>query len=101
MSTQAKTKIEYQDVPAVNETFADTVHAIAYDGQTFRVEFCVTRMDDAGEDGARSGKRRTACRMVLSPNAALELSAKLSRVLGAVASRSRQTAEPARAAKPN
>ena len=83
--TAVSRKIEYVDVPAVSETFADTVQDMAFDGQTFRIQFCVTRMDEPkGTEGEITGKRYTTCRMVLSPQAALELSTKLGRVLSAM-----------------
>lgn len=88
--TQAKltTKIEYVEVPGVMETFADSVHTMVYDGQTFRVEFCVTRMDERSKDGGPLvGRRLTTCRMVLSPSAAAELSAKLGGMLSAMVKR--------------
>lgn len=77
--------IEYVDVPAVSEVFADTVQDMAFDGQTFRIQFCVTRMEEPKEAGGEaSGRRYTSCRMVLPPRAALELSNKLGRVLAAM-----------------
>lgn len=86
------TKIQYVDVPAVAEIFADSVHTMAFDGQTFRVEFCVTRLDDPRKAGTQiTGKRLTACRVVLSPGAALELSTKLGRMLGAMAKQAAAT----------
>lgn len=79
-------RIEYVEVPGVTETFADSIHSMAFDGQTFRVEFCVTRMDEPKKaDAAVTGRRMTACRMVLSPAAALQLSTKLGRMMGAMA----------------
>jgi len=83
---KAATKIEYVEVPGITETFADSIHGLAFDGQTFRVEFCVTRMDEPKKGGETlTGRRLTACRMVLSPAAALQLSTKLGRMLGAMA----------------
>ena len=78
--------IEYVEVPGVTETFADSIHSMAFDGQTFRVEFCVTRMDEPRKaEAGVTGRRMTACRMVLSPAAALQLSTKLGRMVGAMA----------------
>lgn len=83
--TAVSPKIEYIDVPAVTETFADTVQDMVFDGQTFRIQLCVTRMDEPnGTEGGVTGKRYTACRVVLSPSAALDLSNKLGRVLAAM-----------------
>jgi len=81
--------IEYVEVPGVTETFADSIHSLAFDGQTFRVEFCVTRMDEPKKaDAGVTGRRMTSCRMVLSPAAALQLSTKLGRMVGAMARQS-------------
>ena len=85
MAQNAAPKIEYVDVPAVTETFADTVQDMVFDGQTFRIQLCVTRMDEpTGAEGEVTGKRYTACRVVLTPKAALDLSSKLGRVLAAM-----------------
>jgi hypothetical protein len=78
-------KIQHIDVPAIPETFADTVQGLVFDGQTFRVEFCVTRMDEMETaEGPATGKKYTACRMVLPPSAALELSTRLGRMVAAM-----------------
>ena len=75
-------RVEYVDVPEISETFVDTVQDMMFDGQTFRIQFCVTRMDEPREkDAPISGKRYTVCRVVLPPSAALDLSTKLGRVL--------------------
>jgi hypothetical protein len=79
----ASPRIEYINVPGVGETFADTVHEMVFDGQTFRIELCVTRMEP-GSGPAASGKRYTACRLVLPASAALDLSTKLGRVFAAM-----------------
>jgi hypothetical protein len=78
-------QLEHVDVAAVGETFADSVRELAFDGSTFRIELCVTRMEPlADAQAARRAKRYTACRIVLSTPAALELSQKLGRVLTAM-----------------
>lgn len=79
-----KIRIEYVDVPDVRETFADAVQELVFDGQTFRVVFGVTRMDERRTDGEYTGRRYTACRVVLPPAVAMDLSRKLGRVLAAM-----------------
>lgn len=79
-----KIRIQYVDVPDVQETFVDAVQEMAFDGQTFRLVLGVTRMEEQNGDGEFTGKRYTACRVVLPAGAAMDLSRKLSRVLAAV-----------------
>jgi hypothetical protein len=82
----ASPKIEYVDVPAISETYADTVRAMMFDGQSVRLELCVTRMDEPKkDDGQLTGKRQTACRVVLPLSAALDLSSKLGRMMSTLA----------------
>jgi hypothetical protein len=38
--------IRYVDHPEVEETFADAVSALIFDGQSLRIEFAVTRLDE-------------------------------------------------------
>src|SRR5262249_1309435 len=60
-------RVEYVEVPELGETFADSLHTMIWDGQTLRIEFCVTRYPDAPADGAApNGKRYPACRLVLT-----------------------------------
>ena len=77
-------KVAFIDVPAVGETFADSVHDMVFDGQTLRIQLCVTRMAEQDGAGKVSGRRYTVCRLVLPPGAAIELSQKLSRTLAAI-----------------
>ena len=83
----AAPKIEYLDVPAIAETYADTVRGMMFDGQSIRLELCVTRMDQPAKGGQLTGKRRTACRVVLPVNTALELQSQLGRMLTTLAKR--------------
>ena len=93
-------QLEHIDVAAVGETFADSVRDLAFDGNTFRLEFCVTRVDaSADAQAARRAKRYTACRVVLPTPAALELSQKLARVLATILKQGAAKA-PAGAAAP-
>lgn len=83
-----QTKIEYVDVPAIAETYADTVRGMMFDGQSVRMELCVTRMNEPAKDSTEvTGKRQTACRVVLPLSAALELSTQLGRMMSTLAKR--------------
>lgn len=65
--------IRYVDVPECGETFADSVVSVFFDGQTMRLEFGITRMDDMKQGGPLTGRRYPACRLVLPVNAAIDL----------------------------
>ena len=76
---QAQVKYQYVDRPEIAETFADFVNRIQFDGQTLRLEFCVTRIEDQAAGGAK-GTRYPACRLVLSAAAAVDLMNKMQQI---------------------
>jgi hypothetical protein len=55
------------------ETFADSITSLTFDGQTLRIEFGVTRLDNVQANTPISGRRYPACRLVLPPTAAVDL----------------------------
>jgi hypothetical protein len=65
--------IRYVDRADMAETFADSITGLVFDGQTLRIEFGVTRLDDIKANTARTARRYPACRLVLSPSTAVEL----------------------------
>jgi hypothetical protein len=65
--------IRHFDRPDVTETFADSVTSLIFDGQSLRVEFGVTRLDEVKPNTPITGRRYTACRLVLPPAAAVDL----------------------------
>jgi hypothetical protein len=65
--------IRYIDRPDVEETFADAVSALVFDGQSLRIEFAVTRLDEIKPNSPITGRRYPACRLVLPPAAAVDL----------------------------
>ena len=77
---QPQVNLTYVDRPEVNETFADFVQRIQFDGQTLRFEFCVTRLDDQRSPQTVTGKRYPACRLVLSATAAVDLMNKMQQI---------------------
>ena len=88
MSQAATPKIEYVDVPSISETYADNVRGMMFDGQSVRLELCVTRMDEPQNGSSEiTGKRQTACRVVLPLSTAVELSTKLGRMMSTLAKR--------------
>src|SRR4051812_31992870 len=72
VGTQSAT-IRYMDVPTCNETFADSINSVYFDGQSLRIEFGITRLDDVKPNVPVTGRRLPAQRMVLTPIAAVEL----------------------------
>jgi len=65
--------IRYLDRPDCLETFADSITGVTFDGQTLRLEFSITRMDDVKPNSPVSGRRYPVCRLVLQPLAAVDL----------------------------
>ena len=65
--------VRYIDRPEVAETFADSISNVTFDGQTLRLELAVTRLDEVKPNAPLTGRRYPACRLVLSPSAALDL----------------------------
>jgi hypothetical protein len=61
------------DRPEVAETFADSITSLVFDGQSLRIEFGVTRLDEVKANMPITGRRYTACRLVLPPAAAVDL----------------------------
>ena len=65
--------VRYIDRPECTETFADSINNVYFDGQSLRVEFGITRLDDVKPNTQVTGRRYPAQRMVLTPGAAVEL----------------------------
>jgi len=65
--------IRYIDRPELTETFADAISGLVFDGQSLRIEFAVTRLDEVKPNSPISGRRYPACRLVLPPAAAVDL----------------------------
>ena len=71
--TKQSASIRYVDQPECGETFADSVVSVFFDGQTMRIEFGITRMDEIKQGAPMTGRRYPACRLVLPVNAAIDL----------------------------
>jgi hypothetical protein len=65
--------IRYLDRADMEETFADSISGLIFDGQTLRIEFGVTRFDEVKANTPITGRRYPACRLVLPPAAAVDL----------------------------
>lgn len=94
-------KFRYVDRPDCPETFADSITGLAFDGQTLRIEFAVTRVDDVKPNTPMTGRRYPTCRLVLPPVAAIDLINKMQQVATALAQAGvvKAAARPAEQAK--
>ena len=72
-TTQASATVRYVDIPECAEIFADSLVSSVFDGQTLRLEFGVTRLDEIKQNSPITGRRYPACRLALSANGAVEL----------------------------
>jgi len=70
---QPTLKLQRVDLPSLAETFADSIDSVFFDGQTLRINFGVTRYNQPQQSGTVNACRLPACRLVLSPGAAVEL----------------------------
>jgi hypothetical protein len=74
----------YVDLPDLAETFADSIHAMVWDGQMLRVEFCVTRFPEPESATPIEAKRYPACRLVLTSAATVDLFNRLQQTMAAL-----------------
>jgi hypothetical protein len=70
---QQTASIRYVDMLDCRETFADSINNVYFDGQSLRIEFGITRLDEIKQNAPVTGRRYPAQRMVLTPVAAVEL----------------------------
>jgi hypothetical protein len=75
----------YVDRPELEETFADSITGLFFDGQSLRVEFAVSRVDEIRPNTPITGRRYPACRLVLPPGAAIELINRMQQIGSALA----------------
>ena len=76
--------IRYIDRPDIEETFADSVSGLIFDGQALRIEFAVTRLDEVKPNAPITGRRYPASRIVLPPAAAVDLINRMQQVAAAL-----------------
>lgn len=72
-SERQSAAIKYVDRDDMGETFANSIIGLRFDGQTLRIEFGVTRLDEIKANSPITGRRYPACRLVLPPAAAVDL----------------------------
>jgi hypothetical protein len=90
----------YVDRPDCTETFADTVTGLSFDGQTLRLEFAVSRMDDVKQGAPMTGRRYPVTRLVLPPLAAIDLINKMQQIAQALTQAGVVKQNPAAGATP-
>jgi hypothetical protein len=83
-SERQPAQIRYLDRADMEETIADSITGLIFDGQTLRIEFGVTRFDDVKPNSPISGRRYPACRLVLPPAAAVDLINRMQQVTAAL-----------------
>src|SRR3990170_3849271 len=76
--------VRYIDQPNLAETFADSLNSLYFDGQTLRIEFGVTRFNQAKPNEAMTGRRFPACRLVLPPMVVADLIKRLHQIGSAI-----------------
>ena len=76
--------IRFVDRVDCPETFSDSVTAMYFDGQSLRIEFSVTRIDEMKPNATITGRRYPAARLVLTPVAAVELINRMQQVAAAM-----------------
>lgn len=76
--------IRYVDRPDIEEVFADSVSGLVFDGQTLRIEFAVTRLDEVKPNTPVTGRRYPASRIVLPPAAAVDLINRMQQIAAAL-----------------
>lgn len=69
--------MRYVDRPEIQETIADSLRVLTFDGHSLRLELCVNRMDPPDRPTEPSGSQVTVCRLVLSLPLAIDLTKKL------------------------
>jgi hypothetical protein len=81
MSQAQQPKTEYIDRPDLTETFVDNVRHVTFDGATVRVELAVTRFEETAGATPAVAKQYPASRIVLRPDAAVDLFVRLQRLI--------------------
>ena len=81
----AQARLRYVDRPECAETFVDSVVTAVFDGQALRLEFGVTRLDEVKPNSPITGRRLTACRLALTPSAAIDLMNRMQQIAAAMA----------------
>jgi hypothetical protein len=82
---QQLSQARYIDSVQPAEIFADSLHTMVWDGNTLRIEFCVTRFPDAALKGEKQPEQHPACRLILTAPLATALFNRLQETMNALA----------------
>jgi len=82
--SQTAATVRYVDRPECSEIFVDSIISSLFDGQTLRLEFGVTRLDEVKQNVPITGRRYPACRVVLTPAAARDLINRMQHIAAAL-----------------
>jgi len=77
-------QVQDVDRPDLTETFADSMALSTFDGAAARLTFCVMRMQEPQQGKQAQFKRYPVCRMVLTPDAVVDLFNRLNQMMGAL-----------------
>ena len=80
MAVPPQPQLQYVDRPDLLETFVDAVRTVTFDGATVRAELCVTRLEEGAAQSAVATQYPSA-RLVLRPDAAVDLFMRLQRLI--------------------
>ena len=66
-AAQRQVNLRYVDRPDLEETFADSIGNLSFDGQSLRIEFAVTRMDEVKQGAPMTGRRYPVTALAAAP----------------------------------
>ena len=81
MAVSPQPQIQFVDRADLSETFVDSIRNVTFDGATVRAEMCVTRFEEGATPGSAAAKQYPATRLVLRPDAAVDLFVRLQRLI--------------------
>lgn len=70
------------DVPELHETFVDSLGLSTFDGITARITLCVQRLQEPKTAQPPMANKYPVCRLVLTPEAVVDLYNNLSQLMG-------------------
>jgi hypothetical protein len=65
--------IRYVDIPELPETFIDSFRTSFFDGTSFRIDLCATRIDELNPPNPPTARQYPVCRLVMPPQAMLAI----------------------------
>ena len=77
-------RIQYIDRLEITETFANSVSKCFFTEGVANIELCVTRLDKPEPPNPPTGNNYPACRLVLTPQAVIQLFQGLNGIMGAM-----------------